>query len=101
MVSHPLVTVNILRTRLPIIVVVGPDATTLKHNLSSSSPGSFCLVSLMATLNEEMDAPKAEIDGYTAKLDAATTEAREEMYANLIIAKETRLHDLNQQLQGK
>ena len=55
----------------------------------------------MATLEEEIRDLKAKIGRYEAKFDAATTEAGQKMYADLIIAKETRLHDLNQQLQGK
>ena len=57
------------------------------------------LVSLMATLEEKISALEAEIVGYEAKLDAATTEAGQKMYANLIIAKETRLNTLLQQQQ--
>ena len=55
----------------------------------------------MATLEEKIRDLKAKIGRYEAKFDAATTEAGQKMYADLIIAEETRLHDLNQQLQGK
>jgi len=53
----------------------------------------------MTTLEEEIRDLKANIEKYEAKLDAATTEAGEERYANLITAKETRLTALLQQQQ--
>ena len=55
----------------------------------------------MATLEEEIRDLKAEIEGYKDKLDAATTEAAEERYANLITASRNNLHDLFQQQQGE
>ena len=55
----------------------------------------------MATLQEEIRDLKAKIEKYEAKLDAATTEAGEKMYADLITAKETRLTALLQQQQGE
>jgi len=57
----------------------------------------------MATLKEISDL-KEDIVKITVRRDEAITqrnEAKEERLDNLIIAKETRLHDLNQQLQGK
>jgi hypothetical protein len=56
----------------------------------------------MATLEEKISALEAEIVGYEAKLDAATTEAGQKMYADLIIACRNNLNILlQQQLQGK
>ena len=51
----------------------------------------------MSTLEDKISALEAKIAEYEAKLDAATTEAREERYANLIIEKEKRLNILLQQ----
>ena len=54
----------------------------------------------MATLEEEIRDLKAEIVKNTARFDKAVdegNEGREERYANLIIAKETRLNTLLQQ----
>ena len=58
----------------------------------------------MTTLEEKISALEEEIQEYRVKLDAATTEAREDRYANLITAKEGRLTALLQQqlqLQGE
>ena len=51
----------------------------------------------MATIEQEIIELKAEIAEYKVKLYAATTEAGEDRYANLIIAKEGRLTVLLQQ----
>jgi hypothetical protein len=51
----------------------------------------------MSTLEDKISALEAKIAEYEAKLDAATTEAGEERYANLIIEKEKRLNILLQQ----
>eukprot|EP00603_Paraphysomonas_imperforata_P013317 CAMPEP_0114478394 /NCGR_PEP_ID=MMETSP0104-20121206/15960_1 /TAXON_ID=37642 ORGANISM="Paraphysomonas imperforata, Strain PA2" /NCGR_SAMPLE_ID=MMETSP0104 /ASSEMBLY_ACC=CAM_ASM_000202 /LENGTH=58 /DNA_ID=CAMNT_0001653579 /DNA_START=54 /DNA_END=227 /DNA_ORIENTATION=+ len=51
----------------------------------------------MTTLDEKICDLEEEIAGYRVKLDAATTETREEIYANLITAKEARLLFLLQQ----
>jgi hypothetical protein len=58
----------------------------------------------MATLEEKISALEAEIVGYEAKLDAATTEAGQKMYADLIIAIRKDITAIRQQqlqLQGK
>ena len=57
----------------------------------------------MATPEEEIRDLKAKIEKYEAKLDAATTEAGEERYANLITASRNNLTALlqQQQPQGK
>ena len=55
----------------------------------------------MATLQEEIRDLKAEIAKYEAKLDAATTEAGEERYANLITETRKTLNILLQQQQGE
>ena len=60
---------------------------------------SSCLVFLMAALQERISALEAEIEGYRAKLDAATTEAGEERYANLITESKKTLNLLLQQQQ--
>ena len=53
----------------------------------------------MAALQERISALEAEIEGYRAKLDAATTEAGEERYANLITESKKTLNLLLQQQQ--
>jgi hypothetical protein len=56
----------------------------------------------MATLEEKISALEAKIAGYEAKLDDATTEAEQKMYADLITERGKTLNLLlNQQLQGK
>ena len=56
----------------------------------------------MATLEEEISDLKAKIEKYEVKLDAATTEAGEERYANLITESRKTLNILlQQQPQGK
>jgi hypothetical protein len=56
----------------------------------------------MATPEEEIRDLKAKIGQYEAKLDAATTEAEEERYADLITERGKTLNILlQQQLQGK
>ena len=51
----------------------------------------------MTTPEEEIRDLKAKIYGYEAKLDAATTEAGEERYANLITETRKTLNILLQQ----
>ena len=51
----------------------------------------------MTTLEEEIRDLKANIEKYEAKLDAATTEAGEERYANLITATTNQITALYQQ----
>ena len=60
---------------------------------------SFCLLFLMATLQERITALEAKIEMYEAKLDAATTEAMEEKYVDLITERTKTLNALLQQLQ--
>ena len=58
----------------------------------------------MATPEEKISALEAKIGQYEAKLDAATTEAGQKMYAELITEKGKTLNLLLQQqlqLQGK
>ena len=51
----------------------------------------------MTTLEEEIRDLKAKIEKYEAKLDAATNEAGEERYANLVTASRNNLNALLQQ----
>ena len=53
----------------------------------------------MTSLEEEISALKAKIEGYEAKLDAATTLEEKKMYADLITARGNNLTALLQQQQ--
>ena len=53
----------------------------------------------MDTLQEEITALKAKIEGYEAKLDAAITLEEKKMYADLITERTKTLNALLQQLQ--